>query len=466
MASCVTTNMDMESIGMIRSLIWGTGNYFNQYRDKILKLNVVAIVDSDVKKQGTIIDGIQVISPEMVPQVEFDKAYIMSTAIDSIKKQMLDLGVSESKICYCFDMEQNDTMSFPLPKDTGSSIKKAALISYDFTITGAPNCLYQMAKYLIKKGWAVRVASPFDGEMKKYFEEIGAESFVDERLRMGTLKNIEWVSECDVLVVNTVALYYLLRERDISIPVIWWLHEPPIYYRSVVPGIINSLPTENLRVYSVSKVADDAFHKVCKTMDTEQFLYGIEDCKKNVSMQPHDNIRFMIIGAISKLKGHDILLEALKLLDKTELDKCEFMLVGNNDSGFAKQIMQEMEALNVKFTSTGVISHEETLERLAESDVLICASRVESMSVAVTEAMMLEKPAIVSSAAGNVEYIEDGVNGYIFESVVPDALTEKIKIVLKDYARLRYIGAKGRKIFERVFVLDRFEVQVDEMLNG
>ena len=62
------------------------------------------------------------------------------------------------------------------------------------------------------------------------------------------------------------------------------------------------------------------------------------------------------------------------------------------------------------------MDHAEIARVYEMTDVLVCPSRKESMSVAVAEAMMHAKPSIVSDAAGISAYIDNYNEGIIFKS--------------------------------------------------
>lgn len=442
----------------MKAIIWGTGNYYEKYYYEIKMLNVIAIVDNNVKKQGTYIDDIRIVAPKQIRELEFDRIYIVCLAINEVHKQILDLGIGEEKIYFFFDLPslRKSTLNV-IKSNTNMNGKRIAMISHDFSVTGAQNCLLQVAKWLVKKGCYVKVGAPYDGELKLLFREIGAESFVDERLKVGTLEHIEWIDDCEMLVVNTVQMYYLLRKRNVSIPLIWWLHEPTALYKSVVPNIINRLLTADMKVYTISKLADAAFHTVCDNIQTKQLLYGIEDNKTTAIKHKSVLMRFIVIGEISKLKGHDILLDAIKLLNKEELARCEFIFVGEDSSDFAQKILRELRELQINYRATGLLSHKAALSELSNSDVLICASRVETMSMATTEAMMQERPVIVSDAAGIVEFIVNGENGYIFESENTQGLAENIRYAIRNRKKMEKVGKQGRKVFENIFEIGKFE---------
>lgn len=55
------------------------------------------------------------------------------------------------------------------------------------------------------------MASPDDGDMREAFLSYCDQLVVDEKLRAIKLSEIEWTSEYNLVFVNTVILFYLLR---------------------------------------------------------------------------------------------------------------------------------------------------------------------------------------------------------------------------------------------------------------
>ena len=72
-------------------------------------------------------------------------------------------------------------------------------------------------------------------------------------------------------------------------------------------------------------------------------------------------------------------------------------IVGNDTSVYANTIKSQVISDGLPITFTGTLEHERTLNLIAQSDVVICASREESMSMAITEGLMYGKIVIVSS---------------------------------------------------------------------
>ena len=82
------------------------------------------------------------------------------------------------------------------------------------------------------------------------------------------------------------------------------------------------------------------------------------------------------------------------------------------------------------------------------ADVYISPSHVDGSSVTLMEAMASGLPCLVSDIAGNREWIQDGVNGWLFRDGDVDDLVEKILFAIKSKREFRRIGESARKTAE------------------
>lgn len=84
---------------MEKAVVFGTGVYYQRKKRGILKdFEVIAFADNDITKHGSIIDGKTVISPNEIINLEFDKVIVASQYYPDIAKQLVNLGVPETKI--------------------------------------------------------------------------------------------------------------------------------------------------------------------------------------------------------------------------------------------------------------------------------------------------------------------------------------------------------------------------------
>jgi glycosyltransferase involved in cell wall biosynthesis len=83
------------------------------------------------------------------------------------------------------------------------------------------------------------------------------------------------------------------------------------------------------------------------------------------------------------------------------------------------------------------------------ADLYISPSHVDGSSVTLMEALASGLPCLVSDIAGNQEWIEDGVNGWLFRDGNAEDLSEKILFAIKNRKSLNKIGEAARRTAEQ-----------------
>jgi glycosyltransferase involved in cell wall biosynthesis len=92
---------------------------------------------------------------------------------------------------------------------------------------------------------------------------------------------------------------------------------------------------------------------------------------------------------------------------------------------------------------------------LQAMDVFVLPSLSEGLPLSVLEALSLKKPVVASDVGGIPEIIENGVTGYLVPPENPEALAEKITLLLQNPERAAVIGQAGRRRVEEDFSLPR-----------
>ena len=82
------------------------------------------------------------------------------------------------------------------------------------------------------------------------------------------------------------------------------------------------------------------------------------------------------------------------------------------------------------------------------SDVYVSASHSDGSSISLLEAMACGKPAIVSDIPGNREWVQEGVNGWLFPDGDGEALQRAILQAFEQQRRLAEMGRAARAIAE------------------
>lgn len=460
----------------MKFLLFGTGDYYERYKKWFDSKDVLALLDNSETKQNTIIDGIQVLLPEDGVEQTFDVIVILSFYVKEMKKQLLDLGVSEDKIYHFYDLhkliEPNKlTKSVRYFKDAERIVKsdgpkeKILLLSQDMTLGGPAIALLNMAEILLKHGYDVIYASMIDGPLRERIISYGISVIVDENMQVGTMHDVNWIGKFSLLFCNTINFHVFLSKRDITKKTIWWLHDSSFFYSGVDKAVLQNINRMGLNVYSVGPVPKNAIQTLIPDMPVNELLYGVADIVNCIKKTKNDRICFVTIGYIEKHKGQDILLQAIKLMPQKIRKKAVFYLVGQNTSIMAENLKKEIKKIP-EIIITGTLTRDGIDEILNSADVLICPSRQDSMPTVAAEAMMHSVPCILSDATGTAAYIQQEIDGFIFRSEDACDLLKKMEWCIENPDKLSEFGIKSRLIYEKYFSMKTFEKNLLNVIKG
>jgi glycosyltransferase involved in cell wall biosynthesis len=172
--------------------------------------------------------------------------------------------------------------------------------------------------------------------------------------------------------------------------------------------------------------------------------------RKNVFKVKNENFIVVgLVGRISRLKGHSILLKAFDLLHKKH-DNIHLVFIGSSPKGqefFTESLENKIKKLEL--TNCTIVPFEENIWPIYDSlDIVVVPStEPESFGLVATEAMLSKKPVIATNLGGLKEVVEDGKTGYLFENKNIEELSNKLELLINDKSLRVKMGEKG---FERV----------------
>jgi glycosyltransferase involved in cell wall biosynthesis len=125
----------------------------------------------------------------------------------------------------------------------------------------------------------------------------------------------------------------------------------------------------------------------------------------------------------------------------SEFDQFEFIWAGDGD---------DRQILNAKnITVTGWLKEKEIKKLLAESDIYLSTALYEGMSFGVLEALILNKPVLLSQCVGNMDVVKNGINGDLFKTEA-EAIV-KILQYYNNHDMLKVMGGFSKSICETEF---------------
>ncbi|WP_093991431.1 exopolysaccharide biosynthesis GT4 family glycosyltransferase EpsE [Flavimaricola marinus] len=167
-----------------------------------------------------------------------------------------------------------------------------------------------------------------------------------------------------------------------------------------------------------------------------------------VAAQPGEPIRLFSCGRLNIVKGHQDLMEAVRLLldagTAVTLD-----IAGEDDaggSGFRQVLEQRIRDLGLTdhVRLLGAIDEAAVRDQILNAHAFVLASYAEPLGVALMEAMSCETPTIGTNAGGVAELITDGQDGLLVPPQDPPALAAAIGRLAGDPGLCTRLGAAGR----------------------
>lgn len=163
---------------------------------------------------------------------------------------------------------------------------------------------------------------------------------------------------------------------------------------------------------------------------------------------PGAPLRLFSCGRLHRVKGHQDLLSALRLLLDRGID-VQLDIAGEDDAGgtgYRAELQAHLEALGLGAHARllGAVSGAEVRRHLLAADVFVLASWHEPLGVAYMEAMACGVPTIGTDAGGVRELIDPGESGLLVSPKSPQGLAEAIATLADDPALCAHLSEAGR----------------------
>ncbi len=152
--------------------------------------------------------------------------------------------------------------------------------------------------------------------------------------------------------------------------------------------------------------------------------------------------------AWESMYGVDVLAKAFVKVAAANPDVNLILLGGGSQGAKIRQILMNGGAMD-RVHFGGQVSQADLPRWYHMADLYISPSHVDGSSVSLMEALASGLPCLVSDIPGNKEWIEEGVNGWLFRDGNVDDLTEKVLYAIQNRQRFEKIGDAARKTAEQ-----------------
>ena len=352
--------------------------------------------------------------------------------------------------------------------------KRALVFSHELSLTGAPLVLVQAVESLKRMNYDVLVVSPVDGPLRDTYLRDQVPVIIEPEL-FSDFEYIKIVYDFDFVIACTVCLWQVIKVLgQTDIPVLWWVHDSRMGYVDYLRYVLPEKIGENIHLYCGGSYAQKVILEYRPQYTSKILLYGLQDFsnqmgngrKREIWGLAEDKIVFANIGQIISRKGQNVLIEAIEKLPDKLLRESVFVFVGSVvDRSIYHQIinLQKQYPDNIRYIKQ--IDHNDLKEFYRETDCLICSSVDDPMPAFIAEGLMMARVCICSDHTAFYGLIEEGKNGFLFESGNAQMLSQKIAYVIKEKEQLAMIKKNARKLYEDTFTREKFEHNFKQVIK-
>lgn len=342
----------------------------------------------------------------------------------------------------------------------------------------------EIIQELLNKKYNVIISTPY-GEYIPILERMGCQYIALEYNRAGKnpfdeLKLIKGYADmikevrCDAVLLYTIkpTLYAGLVCRIRKIPYV-------VNITGLSPALTTSAMLRNIcfALYRlILKKADIVFFqnrehlklflKMKAVGNNYKLIPGSGVNLKEYTYQQYSEdkkLRILYIGRITKVKGIDELLQAIKILNHESNDFI-FEFVGECDEQYREKIERLHKKKQIIYYGVCASSH----EHIKNAHTVIMPSYGEGMSNVLLEASAIGRPILASNVSGCKEILKEGITGFGFEPHSVEGIITAIKRFQKLTAEEREkMGMAGRKHVEKSFsreiVIKSYMEQIDKI---
>ncbi|MGY1805399.1 glycosyltransferase family 4 protein [Blastococcus sp. SYSU D00922] len=180
---------------------------------------------------------------------------------------------------------------------------------------------------------------------------------------------------------------------------------------------------------------------------------------------PH---RLVVVGRLSAIKGQDIAIRATALVRRAGYD-VTLTLVGDGYPGYEDLVegLHRLAADEGVADITVFTGFRDPTPYVADADVVLMPSRVESFGLVAVEALLLGRPVVATRIGGLPEVIKHGETGVLVEPDDPQALADAVIHLLEHPEQADALGRAGLADARSRFSIEAYSAGLsDAVLQG
>lgn len=361
-----------------------------------------------------------------------------------------------------------------------------------FGIGGAPTFVTHLLRALAAAGLGVTAVAPEDGIHRGWLEEAGIAARIHPAPPVDDVHRYEaWldaarplVSRADVVLANTLLGFgFADAATRAGIPVVWAVHEAMgirpfwrIAYGDGMHPAVRALAEDALRSSIVTINASSIAGGV-RAVEPRIIRYGVDlqDLGRRADRWDRQAVRqaeriagearvVLCVGTVEERKGQGVLVQAFQRIATRHKDAVLVLVGARDGDALPAALRDHLRRVGLE-ARVRVIPADPQAERwYVAADLLVCASDIEVLPLAVIEGMGLGLPVVSTRVFGLPEVVLEGRTGFLCDPCDVADLASALDDALSDPARLADMGIRARRLIERRHALQPFVDEYEELL--
>lgn len=179
-------------------------------------------------------------------------------------------------------------------------------------------------------------------------------------------------------------------------------------------------------------------------------IYNGADYPK-ASARAHKRLVIGSLGRLDQIKGYDLLIRALSLIDNKRL-RLQIAGIGAEKENLLK-LAQDIGVVD----RVEMVGYKTDIYKFLNSiDIYVQPSRSEGFGLSLVQAMSQNLPVVVTPAGSLPEIIKNGQTGYISKDLSPKSIADAISLAVKNIDESTKIGKNAGKYVNENFTTDKW----------
>lgn len=303
-------------------------------------------------------------------------------------------------------------------------------------------------------GWGIELSRERDA---KCLKEISDKKLVNESA-IQKIREFIRINEVDIVHINSSYSYVgAIASLKENIPFVWHIRElleedqnNTMWDRKKANELIN----KSNKVITISGAVNKKYSQFIDFNRLTTIYDGVDGGKFYNPQKDIFNsscIRLIFVGNIAVYKGILDFVEACILLNNSNFNDFEVLIVGAGDDKVIEDIKNRFLKANMSDCVKFLGYQKDVNVFLNESDIFCMCSKSEAFGRTTVEAMLSGNLVIGANTAGTKDLIDDGKTGILYEQGNAADLCEKVLAAVNNKSKSKKIAKSGRQyMFENM----------------